>query len=55
MDVDYIVTEYGVAHLKGHSLRERAKSLIAIAHPDFREQLIQEAEKMRIWKRSNKR
>ena len=39
MDVDYIVTEYGVAHLKGHSLRERAKSLIAIAHPDFRAEL----------------
>ena len=42
MDVDYIVTEYGVAHLKGHSLRERAKSLIAIAHPDFRAELQEE-------------
>ena len=38
-DVDYIVTEYGVAHLKGHSLRERARSLISIAHPSFRPQL----------------
>ena len=38
-DVDYIVTEYGVAALKGRTLRERAKALIAIAHPDFREEL----------------
>ncbi|MDR2912577.1 MAG: 4-hydroxybutyrate CoA-transferase [Alistipes sp.] len=38
-DVDYIVTEYGVAHLRGRSLRERAEALIAIAHPDFREEL----------------
>ena len=38
-DVDFIVTEYGVAHLKGRTLRERAKALIAIAHPDFREVL----------------
>lgn len=38
-DVDYIVTEYGIAKLKGKSLRERAKALINIAHPDFREEL----------------
>lgn len=38
-DVDYIVTEYGVAHLRGHTLRERARSLINIAHPDFRADL----------------
>ena len=35
-DVDYIVTEYGIAKMKGKTLRERAKNLIAIAHPDFR-------------------
>lgn len=35
-DVNYIVTEYGIASLKGKSLRERAEALIAIAHPDFR-------------------
>ena len=35
-NVDYIVTEYGVAQLAGKSLRQRAKALIAIAHPDFR-------------------
>lgn len=38
-DVDYIVTEYGIAHLRGKSLGERAKQLIAIAHPDFRDEL----------------
>lgn len=43
-DVHYVVTEYGVADLRGKSLRERAKALIAISHPDFRIQLTQEAE-----------
>lgn len=38
-DVDYVVTEYGVAALRGTDLRERAKRLIAIAHPQFREEL----------------
>lgn len=38
-DVHYIVTEYGAANLRGKSLRERAKLLINIAHPDFREEL----------------
>ncbi|SQC99068.1 Propionyl-CoA:succinate CoA transferase [Fusobacterium necrophorum subsp. necrophorum] len=42
-DVDYIITEYGIAELKGKTLRERAKALIAIAHPDFREQLTKQA------------
>lgn len=35
----YVVTEYGIANLRGRSLRERAQALIAIAHPDFREAL----------------
>lgn len=43
---DYIVTEYGVAHLRGRSLRERATALIAIAHPDCREDLKREARKL---------
>ena len=38
-DVDYVVTEYGVAKLKGRTLRQRARALIDIAHPDFREEL----------------
>jgi 4-hydroxybutyrate CoA-transferase len=44
-DVDYAVTEYGVAHLKGETLRARARNLIAIAHPDFRAPLVEEFEK----------
>ncbi|WP_042679346.1 acetyl-CoA hydrolase/transferase family protein [Anaerosalibacter massiliensis] len=38
-DVDYIVTEYGIARLKGKNLRQRAEALIEIAHPDFRQEL----------------
>jgi acyl-CoA hydrolase len=41
--VDYVVTEYGIAELRGRSLSERARDLIAIAHPDFREALSREA------------
>ncbi|HBG3256002.1 TPA: acetyl-CoA hydrolase/transferase family protein [Clostridioides difficile] len=44
-DVDYIVTEYGIAELKGKSLRERARNLINIAHPSVRESLAVEFEK----------
>lgn len=40
-DVDYIVTEYGIAHLRGKTLRDRAKALIAIAHPAFRQNLME--------------
>jgi len=47
-DVDYVVTEYGVAHLRGKSVRERALSLIKIAHPKFREKLLFEAKKLNI-------
>lgn len=38
-DVDSVVTEYGIAHLRGRTLKERAKALAAIAHPDFRDEL----------------
>lgn len=44
-DVDYVVTEYGIAALKGKTLRQRAETLIKIAHPDFRAELIEEFEK----------
>lgn len=42
-DVDYVVTEYGVAHLRGLSVRERSEALIQIAHPKFQASLRQEA------------
>ena len=42
-DVDWLVTEYGKVDLRGTSLMERAKLIISIAHPKFREQLTQEA------------
>ncbi len=44
-DVDYVVTEFGIAPLKGKSLLERAKALIKITHPDHREALIKHFEK----------
>lgn len=50
----YLVTEYGKVCLKGLSAWERAEAIISIAHPKFRDELIQEAEKMHIWRRSNK-
>lgn len=39
-DVDYVITEYGIASLKGRTLKQRAKELIQIAHPNFREDLV---------------
>ncbi|MDR1237060.1 MAG: hypothetical protein LBK28_02345 [Propionibacteriaceae bacterium] len=44
-DVEYIITEYGVARLCGLTLRQRAEALIAIAHPDFRDELTAEHER----------
>lgn len=44
-DVDYIVTEFGVAQLRGKTLRDRARALIAIAHPDFRADLAAEFQR----------
>ncbi|QXM06366.1 acetyl-CoA hydrolase/transferase family protein [Crassaminicella indica] len=44
-DVHYVVTEYGIAELRGKSLKERGRALINIAHPDFRPMLIEEWEK----------
>ncbi len=52
--VQYIVTEHGMINLKGLSTWERAEAIISIADPQFREQLIQDAQKMGIWRRSNK-
>jgi 4-hydroxybutyrate CoA-transferase len=43
---DHIVTEYGIARLKGKTLRQRAQELINVAHPDFRAELKKAAEKL---------
>jgi len=48
-DVDFVVTEYGVAALRGTSIRERVKRLIEISHPDFKEQLKEQAKQLMIW------
>ncbi len=48
-DVDYIVTEYGIAPIRGRSVRDRVNNLIAIAHPDFRAELRRDAEKNMLW------
>lgn len=50
----YLVTEYGIVNVKGLSAWQKAEAIISIAHPDFRDDLIKEAEKMKIWRRSNK-
>ena len=53
-NVHYLCTEYGCVDLKGLTSWEKAEALISVAHPDFREELIREAEKLHIWRRSNK-
>ena len=54
-NLHYLVTEYGKVCLKGLSTWERAEAIISVAHPDFRDELIREAEKQHIWYRHNKR
>lgn len=53
-NIHFVVTEYGKVNLKGLSTWQRAEALISISHPKFREELIKEAEAMKIWRRSNK-
>lgn len=45
----YVATEFGIVQLKGKSTWERAEALISIAHPDFQDELIRQAEEMKIW------
>ncbi|MGI6548796.1 MAG: acetyl-CoA hydrolase/transferase family protein [Syntrophomonadales bacterium] len=52
--VHCVCTEYGMVDVKGASTWERAERLISIAHPDFRDELIKEADRMHIWRRSNR-
>ena len=53
-NIHYLVTEYGKVNLKGLSAWQKCEAIISVAHPDFRDELIKEAEKMHIWRRSNK-
>jgi 4-hydroxybutyrate CoA-transferase len=47
-DVQYVVTEFGVANLKGKTASARARELIAISHPDFRDPLLSEARRLGV-------
>jgi acyl-CoA hydrolase len=51
-DVHYVVTEYGIAYLHGRTIRQRAESLINIAHPKFRDQLFEHCESQRWFQRN---
>ena len=50
----YLVTEWGIVNLAGRSTWERAELVISIAHPDFRDDLVRDAQAMNIWRQSNK-
>jgi acyl-CoA hydrolase len=48
-DINYVVTEFGVAQLRGKSIKQRAREMISIAHPNFRAELTEAAKKMGYW------
>lgn len=52
--VQYLVTEYGKANMKALSTWGRAEALINLAHPDFRDELIKNAQEMKLWSRTNR-
>ncbi len=54
-NIHYLVTEYGKVNLKGLATWQKAEAIVSVAHPQFRDELIADAEKMGIWRRSNKR
>jgi acyl-CoA hydrolase len=45
-DCDHVVTEFGIAYMRGRTVRERTRNLIAVAHPDFRAELTAQAQKL---------
>jgi acyl-CoA hydrolase len=51
-DMMYVVTEFGMVNLKGKSVPERAKAMISLAHPDFRDELEREAREQGLIPRS---
>lgn len=52
--VHHICTEFGMVNLRGRNLWERAELLVSVAHPDFRDGLIQQAEAMGVWRKRNR-
>jgi len=54
-NIQYLCTEYGCVNLKGLATWQKAEAIISVAHPAFRDSLIEAAEKMNIWRRSNRR
>ena len=48
-DIDYIVTEYGIAKMKGQSIAQRVENLIAVAHPNFRDEIREGVNRCKIW------
>ncbi len=48
-NIDYIVTENGIAKMKARTIKERVEELVKIAHPEFKEELIADAKKYQIW------
>ncbi|MBP1762289.1 MAG: acetyl-CoA hydrolase/transferase, partial [Firmicutes bacterium] len=52
--VDYIVTEYGIKKMRAQNIWVRAENMIELAHPQFRDGLVEEANKLNIWSRTNK-
>ncbi len=52
--VQYVATEFGIVQLKGKSTWERAEALISIAHPMFKDELVRQAEEMKIWLNRNR-
>ena len=48
-DIDYIVTEYGIAPMRGRNVRQRVENLIAVAHPDYRSVLRADAQQLMLW------
>ena len=54
-NIHYLVTEFGKVNLKGLTTWQKCEAIISVAHPDFRDQRISEAEKRHCWKKSNKR
>ena len=52
--VHYLVTEYGLVNMKATSVWGRAEALINIAHPDFRDELLNAAKEMKLWSKTNR-